>query len=346
MMKIARLGFALLASVLFLLVCACSTEAVIQEVLGKSLEAPVFIDCRPVSSTEIAFTFSRPVRVVSLNFDIDIETDSIEEGEEVIITLSRPLEAGRKITADILVEDSGRNSLNVIVPFRSRNDRMPAIIFNEIRTEYTKSKPEYVEFFVLGSGNLGAMKFFIAGYSQNPVYEFPPAEVSAGEYIVLHLRTMDEECKDETGQDLALSGGNDAQSNARDLWVPGAVKLIHKTDALWLADQDGKIIDAVLLCEKPDAGWGKSTAIPAAAEMLGRENAWLPPAGAVSGEDGNLPASWIPGPDDAVFSGTTTNTRTICRDETIPPGPRAKNWYVTVTSGATPGKANNVKRYN
>jgi hypothetical protein len=313
-----------------------------RQILSTAVESPVFIECKPVSSTEIAFTFSRPVHVVSLNFNVDIETESVTEGEEIIVTLTKPLEEGRKITADILVEDSGRNSLNVIVPFRSRNDRMPVMVFNEIRTEYTKPKVEYVEFFVLKGGNLGAMKLYIAGQSKDPVYEFPPAEVSAGEYIVLHLRTMEEGCKDETGNDVSLSGGTNSHDKARDFWVPGAVKLVHKTDALWLADQDEKILDAVLLSDKPDDGWGKNLAVAAAAEMLARENAWLPP----SGEGGNSSNPWKPTPADAVFSATTTNTRTICRDETIPPSPKAGNWYVTVSSGATPGRVNNPKRFN
>ena len=146
-----------------------------RQILGTSVAAPVFLDCRPISATEIVFTFSMPVRVVSLYFDTDIEAGTIGEGQEVTVTLARPLEEGRKITADILVEDSGRNSLNVIVPFRARNDRMPPLVFNEIRTEYSKPRAEFVEFHTLGPGNLGAMKLFIAGHSlTKPVYEFPP----------------------------------------------------------------------------------------------------------------------------------------------------------------------------
>ena len=319
---------------------SCSTDGDIKKILGTSAEAPVYRGCRPVSSTEIIFEFSQPVRVISLNFDPALEIESVEEGQDVKITFSRPLEGGRRSTADILVEDSHRNSLNVIVPFRARNDRMPAMVFNELRTEYSKPKVEFVEFFALGPGNMGAIRLFIAGHSlSEPVYEFPPVEVKAGEYIVLHLRSIEEGCADETGENLALSDGTEAQSDARDFWVPGAVKLLRKTDALWLVDQDDRIIDAVLLSENPDAAWNnKNSAVASAAELLGREKAWLSPAG--NGTRGS------PGPADAVISNGTTNTRTICRDESLTPGPRAENWYITATSGATPGKANNPKRYS
>ena len=320
-------GYLLLLPVLLVFsACSCSTDGSIQQILGKSVEAPVFVDCRPVSSTEIVFKFTLPVRVVSLNFDPGVEAESVEEGREVKVTLARPLEEGRKITADVLVEDSDRNSLNVIVPFRARNDRMPAMVFNELRTEYTKPKAEFVEFLTRGSGNLGALRLFIAGHSlSKPVYEFSPAEVRAGEYIVLHLRTVEEGCVDETGPNLNLSGGTDAQSTARDFWIPGSTRQLHKTDALWLMDQDDRIIDAIVLCEK-STEWGKNNSA-AAAEFLGENGAW--------------PAD----PASAVSSAGTANTRTICRDENLAPAPRAENWYITATSSATPGKPNSPKRY-
>jgi len=309
-------------------VCSCSTEGNIQQILRTSVEAPVFLGHHPASSTEIIFKFSVPVRVSSLHLDPAMDVKSISEGSELIVTFPKPLEAGKKIIADIVVEDSGRNSLNVIIPFRARNDRMPVIVFNELRTENTKPKAEFVEFYILEPGNLGAMRLFIASNSlSKPVYEFPPIEVKAGEYIVLHLRTTEEGCVDETGDDLSLSGGTEAQKDARDLWIPGNTKLLRKTDALLLLDQDDRIIDGVLLCENPEAGWGNKKDISEAAELLSRQRVWK-----------SDPAA-------AIFTKNTTNTRTICRDETIPAGQEAESWYITATSGATPGKQNNVKRY-
>ena len=334
-----RVVFSLVLPLFFLTLFSCTTEGALQLVLGTSTEPPVFLDSQSISSTEMLFEFSQDVRVVSLYFDPVREIESIEEGSEVKVIFSKPLEEGIKITADILVEDSDRNTLNVIVPFRARNDRMPRIVFNELRTEYSKPKVEFAEFYTLEAGNLGAMRLFIAGQSHStPVYEFPPVEVKAGEYIVLHLRKIEEECADETGSNLALSGGTESQDDARDLWVPGATKLVRKTDALWLMDQDDRIIDAVILSENHGAKW-ENEKITAAAELLGRKNAWLP-------SSGNSAAGWSPSPSDAVISAGTTNTRTICRDESLDPERRAKNWYITATSSASPGKPNNTKRYS
>ena len=337
-MKKVRFGFTVLVILAFSLI-SCSSEGDIKQILGKTAIAPVFLDCRPVSPTEIAFTFSRPVRVLSLNFDTQLETKSIGEGEEVRISFTRPLEEGKKITADILVEDADRNSLNVIVPFRARNDRTPALVFNEIRTDYSNPRVEFVEFLALGPGNLGAMRLFIAHQSLDvPVYEFQPIEVKGGEYIVLHLRTVEEGCVDETGTDLTLSRGANASDTARDLWVPGNRKIIHRTNGLWLLDQDDRIIDAILMSENPDTDAANKT-FAAAAEFLGRENAWLPRSGPRP-HDG-----WVPDPASAVHTRGTTNTRTINRDESLPPERRAGNWYIAATGSASPGGPNSTRRH-
>jgi len=333
-------------SVLVLLLfsaCSCLTEGSIQQLLEAKAEAPVFLDCKPVSSTEIIFRFSVPVRVVSVNFDPVLNAESIDEGREVRVTLDQSPGEGKKITADILVEDENRNSLNVIVPFRARNDRMPTLVFNELRFDNSGVKVEFVEFIAQESGNLGAMRLYIAHQSlSNPFYEFPPAEVKAGDYIVLHTRSVEEGCVDETGTNLGLSAGVDAQKNARDFWIPGNKKYLHNTNGLWLTDQDDRIIDALLICETADLG-GISAALrktfTAAAEFLGREKAWLPASGEIP-RDG-----WIPEPSDAVLTKGTTNTRTLCRDEKILHARRAGNWYITATSNATPGTSNSTKRY-
>jgi len=336
-MKDYRVLALLLTSTLFLSAFSCSTEGALQQILGTRAEPPVFLECRSVSSTEMAFKFSQSVKVVSCYFDPPLEVKSIEGGDEVTVVFAKKLEEGKRVTADIVVEDSGMNTLNVIVPFRTRNDRMPSLFFNELRTENSKPKAEFVEFVSQGAGNLGGMRLFIAGHSlTTPVYEFAPTEVKTGEYIVLHLRTTEEGCQDETGADLALSLGTDSQNDARDLWVPGNSKLLHKTDALWLMDQDDKIIDAILLSESSDGKWNDK--IAEAASLLGRKKAWLPSNGDV--------AEWSPGPSDAVISAGTTSTRTICRDnETLASRPCAGNWYITATSSATPGKPNSSKRY-
>jgi hypothetical protein len=337
--------FYCLAGLLILSCCiwSCSTEEAIEQVFGSvSAQSPVFLACQAVSAEELDFRFSLPVKVVSLSFDPPVQVASIVNGSMVRVNLGEILGPGEKHTADLLVEDEKGNTLNVLIPFRARNDRMPSFIITELRTEYTKAdnksgtkyNSEFVEFKTLSAGNLGALRLFIAGNTKQPlIMEFPPVEVASGEYIVIHLRTYEEGAQDELGENLDLSGGTDAGDTARDFWIPGKTKLLHKTDAVYFLDQDDKAVDAVMLSEKPDV-WSKEQFMEAA-NFLHSQGAWF----ALNG------APKIPGPQDAAATGTATTTRTICRDEDAADTNKAGDWYVTVTSGATPGARNNPGRY-
>jgi hypothetical protein len=330
----ARIAF--LLPVLFLSACSYLLESAIQDVLVGSAEAPVFLGYKAVSEWELDFEFSLPVRVVALNFDPPAEIESIGEGTTVTVNLSRPLGLGEQVVADLLVEDEAENTLNVLVPFRARNDRMPRVLINELRTEYSKPKVEFVELRTESAGNLGALRLYIASNGlAEPIFEFPPVEVPEGEYIVVHLRTVEEGCVNETGEALDLSKGTEALATARDFWIPGSVKRLKKTDAVYLLDQDDRIIDAVLLSENPDAWWTKQE-FAECAERFGQEGAWVAAGG---------PAGTVPGPADAVYTKFATATRTISRDEAAGNSHSTSDWYITDTSNATPGKQNSTKKY-
>jgi hypothetical protein len=317
--------------------CSCSTGEAAGQILGlSSSETPVLLGHKAVSAGEIAFMFSLPVKVLSLNLSPELEVASVEEGSEVRIHLAEIREGGERLTVDLLVEDDRGNTLNVLVPLRTRNDRIPPLLITELRTEYSKPQAEFVEFKTLGAGNLGALRLFIAGNYKNPlVYEFSPVEVGAEEYILLHLRTVGEGTMvDETGADLNLSGGTDAAAGARDFWAPGTEKLLHKTDAVYFLDQDDRVIDAVMLSETSDPWWNKDY-LAEAADFLFQQGAWSSPEGT------------IPGPAAAVitYNIKTAMTRSVSRDESAGDNNGAADWYITATGGISPGKPNKPDRF-
>ncbi|MDR3167323.1 MAG: hypothetical protein LBT93_05215 [Treponema sp.] len=341
---------------------ACSSGDVIEQLLGEgvnfqedsgdgqgtnssSTEAPIFLGYKALSSTELSFQFSLPVKVISLNFDPPAEVEEINEGDTVRVTLSEPLKGGERFVADLLVEDGMRNTLNVLIPFRARNERIPEFLITELRTEVSKLKVEFVELKTLSAGNLGALRLFITTNSMDiPVFEFPPVEVAEGEYLVVHLRSAETGIVNELEANLGESGGTETNSESRDFWVPETTERFRKTDAVYLLDQDDRIIDGVIFSETADIWWTKES-LAATAEFLSEQGAWMP---VVSGSEDDPPSEktgTIPGPADAVDSSKTTNTRSICRDETLPDSNTAADWYITVTSGATPGKPNNPNRF-
>jgi hypothetical protein len=303
------------------------------------VETPVFLGVKALSPREIQFEFSKPVTVRSINFDPPLEVLSIDDGQpegksSTLVTLTEAMQGGERILADMLVEDRAGNTLGALIPFRSRNDRIPRLQITELRTEYANPKAEFVEMKTLTAGNLGGMRLFIAGTGMaEPVFEFPPTEVAAREYLVIHLRTLDPASVDETGADLSLSGGAEALPDARDFWVPGAVKRLRKTDAVLLLDQEDRILDGALLSENPDNAWAKED-LDRAAKMLAAQDAW-------QGVEGGRSLS----PKDAIPSKGATSTRTICRDEALENRNGAACWFIAATSQASPGKPNTDKRY-
>jgi hypothetical protein len=322
----------------FCTVCSCTTGIggeYAAQIIGKKSESPVFLSCKAVSETEINFRFSKPVKVTSLYFSPAVNVDKVEDGDVVRVFFNGGPGPGERLTADLLAKDDSGNTINVLVPILTRNNRIPPLVINEIRTETAKPKYEFIELKTLKAGNMGALRLFFAGNYKAPmVYEFPPVEVASGEYIVLHLRTTEEGSRDELGRNLNESGGTDSSPNARDLWIPGSTKLIHKTDAIYLLDQDDHVVSAVMISETADPWWNKDY-FAEAAEFLFNAGAWKNPDGTMCG------------PAGAVQSTGSTATRTICRDETLKVNSgTAADWYITATSSATPGTLNNPKRYN
>ena len=326
MKKLKIISFIVVIAALFLL--SCSTEASLQRLLGTSDSSVVFFGCKTPAEGEVNFYFSRDVKVTSMYFDPPMETEILSQGEMIAVRFNSALPGGSLVSTDILVEDKSRNTLNVLVSFRTRNERMPELVINEIRTAYSNSngnaRVEFVELKALSAGNLGAMRLFAAYEKEEPIFEFPPAEVKKGEYIVVHTRSIEPGIVNETGTNLGESKGNDALSTARDFWMPGTLKL-HDTNVIYIMDQDDNIMDGVLLLSS-NYKWKDSMTSPA--REMARQGMW-------SGSE----------PDDAVNTNGNTATRTINRDEHRQNSHSAADWYVTVTSGATPGKANNTNRY-
>ena len=344
-----------LTALLCAILSSCDGEVAINKVLGMGAEAPVFISYKATSGREIQFQFSVPVVVVEAYMNeadagesLELEEFSGEYESTVVLRFNGDQSGGKSITADLLVEDADGNSLNLLVPVKTRNDRIPTLKLNELRLEQSRSSStkkysiEFIELYTETAGNLGAMRLFVASMGiDEPVYEFPQAEVSAGEYITLHMRTKEgDTVEDELGNntnlsDITASNEKDVSNTARDLWVPVDTRYLHKTDVIYLVDQDDVVIDALVIAETSDA-WSKNKTLSSASELLAKQGAWL---------DRNGGAVKSPGYADAVDSNGTTATRTLCRDETKEDSNTLADWYICATSNATPGGKNSTKRY-
>jgi len=203
----------------------------------------------------------------------------------------------------------------------------PELLINELRTEAAGNRVEFVEFRMLSAGNLEGLRVFIyrSGARTPTEFEFPKLEVGEGEFAVLYLRTPG---------DISA----DLSQTAHNFWIPGPGRsLLNKTSAVYVRDQDGRVLAAVMLSETPSASqWEASgrTHFAEIAEFLFEQGAWKSQNGGIAT------------PADAVITSPvgTAATRSISRDETAADTKTAADWYITANNGATPGRPNDARR--
>ena len=306
-----------------------------KEEIEEEQEAPaaVFLSGKFVAETEIELEFSFPVKVLSLSFEPPLEPVSVEEGNIVKVFLEEQPEPGTRFKVSFEVEDEWENAFGAELILFAQNNRVPNLQINELRTESSTAqlRAEFIEFKILSDGNLGALRVFAAWSPTNQmIYQFLPVEVKAEEYVVLHLRTLEEHlCISEYGDCLAESGGKDSSPTARDIWIPGSTKWLRKTDAVYVMDLDDNVLDAVMISEAQGEVWSRPSLAKAAA-FLFEKNAWASSTGEICR------------PADAVNSSGigTAATRSISRNESAENVGNATNWFATGDGGATPGMPN------
>ena len=214
---------------------------------------------------------------------------------------------------------------------------VPSLLINELRTEENSYDAEFIELKMLSAGNLGGLRVFIASNNNNThVFEFLPVEVKKDEYVLLHLFKRNAGCIDEYGEDLNESGGTDSSPTVRDFWISGKAELLDKDDAVYIMDQGGNVLDAVMIIK--DSGytsWSKVTGgnrLAEAAEFLFNKGAWKSAGGT------------IPSPADAVnlylYRTNTSPSWSVSRYEEAEDTNTAADWYVTAAGGFTPGNEN------
>lgn len=230
-------------------------------------------------------------------------------------------QAGFPYTLFGCAQDESGNTITFSLTFAGYNNRIPPVILNEVRTEYTKPKSEFVELRVLEDGNIGGLTVYNACDGEKLMYVFPSVEVKKGEFIVLHYRTLEEACKDEL-LSLDESGGTDSCPAARDFWVKDTKARIGLQDVILIkSSSSGSILDALLLSESGKENW-KTAELEKAARSAYECGAWS--------------SGWEP--KDAFCSDNVTTTRTINRQID-------GSWITAASGGASPGRENSTKAY-
>ncbi len=239
-----------------------------------------------------------------------------------------------------LVKDEYDSTLSFTLSFDGYNSRVPSMIFSEISTEYAGDRTEFIEFYMLEDGNLAGVILHSAGDGKNKDIILPSVEVKKGEYVVLHMRTVESGAVNEYGDNLALSNTKQSSSQGRDLWISGKETRLSKNDVLLLRKRlNGDLLDAIAYTDGIKTEWKKS-------EML----TYIKEA-----TEADL---WEGGADifQVVDVETITGTRTLNRqniseiERLFEQGqrhfPNSKDdWIIVATSNLSPGKPNSEKQH-
>ena len=176
------------------------------------------------------------------------------------LTPSAPIGIGESFVLRGSVSDTAHSVLDFALPFEGGNTHPAKLRITELRPLYSsKPKSEFIEFVVMESGNLSGLTITNVGDKQNPHYCFPAAEVTKGEVVVYHWRSVEEGIRDELSRKI-ISGGTQSCPAARDFWGPYTSIPKRNTNVILIKTRpNGDIQDAILYCtEKEFAKRGNS----------------------------------------------------------------------------------------
>ncbi len=343
----ARSGAAAAAAVCILLAAvllsACLPQVVSEAFSPRDLRPPSVRVWDASGPGEFLVDFDEDVEADPGDFATDPDLGGLEvssEGSRVRITASGLPPPGSALSLEGTVRDAEGNSTSFVLPFWAYNPALPRVLINEVLTQGSSTHPDLVELAVLESGNLAGLAFRVGcAVKQILVYVFPPCEVAAGEYAILHLKPqgLPEEA-DETG-DTSASGGQDAYPYARDFWYRGGDGALPGENGCvtLYRSPTGQALDALLYSARTSAsdtkygGFGTQALLDQARAVVA-EGMWR-----IAGSEVR--------PEDAARSEGSTSTRTLCRSSGSGDTDSASDWHVVPTKGSTLGRPNSDEVY-
>ncbi len=198
---------------------------------------------------------------------VDVETSVSEDGLSITFIMQTACEIGKAYELYGVVEDKTGNTLSFCLPFIGYNSHVPQVVMTELLVKYgtgTKNKQtvyrsEFVELLALTDGNLAGLELMSASDGEKKKYCIPPIEVTAGEIILIHLRTAGDGCVSET-DNLDEATAPHSCKGIRDVWSENEGACFNdKSDVIILRNgPEGKIIDAFMYAEESAEAWKKN----------------------------------------------------------------------------------------
>ncbi|MDC7241120.1 MAG: hypothetical protein PQJ50_12260, partial [Spirochaetales bacterium] len=258
---------------------------------------------------------------------------SVQMGNILSLKPEEDLIPGRQYSAALTVEDARGNSCRFVLPFWGWNPDLPPVLINELNPDGTETNPDCIELIALKGGNLAGLCLY---YGTSGQYEYryilPALQVEAGDYVIIHCRREYVEGEISEYRDRTLSTGKLSSDVAWDLWLPEDRGLSGANGILTIYNSPGgEIMDGIVYSDRTSdpeddyLGWTSRT-FDAAADLYD-EGGW------------RFSSRQIP-PEEAVYSGYTTATRSLCRSSDSRDSNSSADWHTVPTSSKSFGLAN------
>lgn len=269
--------------------------------------------------------------------------DVTGSGTELQVALDPPPDPGREYKIRFDAFDERENGNWFLLSFYGANPRLPRAVINELSPKGSSTRPDMVEIYVMEPGNTAGLTLLLGmDEADENRWVLPAMEWEKGEYVILHCRPeLIPEERDETDDNLSLSGGKRAVEGVRDLWAPRDLGLPGTSGivSLMSSPRDGVVLDRIIYTNRPDdradekRGWTSALweQVTALESLAPEERGWR-------WEDSLMPSR-------AVWSDGSTSTRTLCRSSDSADTDRAEDWHTGITGSASFGYPNSDEEY-
>ncbi len=290
---------------------------------------------------EISISFDEDAGLVAEKTRISPElvVKEVPGPAKSVLLRGQQQEPGRRYLLESEAQDARGNSASFAAEFYGYNSRVPRALINELTPRGAGNHPDVLELKTLTAGNMGGAVLYLGtpgSYDARLV--FPPFEVAAGSFIVVHLKPTAEPGEVDETSDRTVSTGFDATDAAFDFWMRDGKGLAGNNGVVSLYDRPGgTCLDGILYSNRTAesdeqyAGFG-SAEMRARAEELAACGAWVPAGARVTPEDGVNPEG-------------STGTRSLCRSSASDDTNRAQDWHIVPTRRSTIGAVNSDEVY-
>jgi hypothetical protein len=317
--------------------CKISPEGI--RILETDYTTPKLINIQLSNSSQLFIEFDKEIALKQLEITnkensenkILVDLTNIEKNTAFFIDCKTNFSILEKYDFFGVAEDEKFNTLTFSATLQGFNANVPKLAISELRTYYQKPSMEFVELVAQTDGNIAGMVLEVYYKSEPTKLLLPPVDVKSGDYIIVHGRSLDETCVNES-DNWTVASHKDAVADVLDLWINADSKVIGNSGVILLRERENAPpVDALLYTEPGKEEWGNASMKEAAREAV-NSGVWV-------GTDSV---------EDAAINVKPSGTRTLSKDFSYQDDNEAlsKNHWIFVNNGnATIGKENKLTPY-